>query len=762
MPQTNRRVMRRSRQVQCFRLCHNTPMTENANKHMSAYGVWKVCQVVDGLIASDSPARAICALAARRGSPNITAFERYAGIVLHDAGAPQLAELAPKLALFLVRADDRRLVTITCASPPTEALDLLANMEAAINRLGGIADALEACVAREQRENGYRIGISWAGTSFLLDNSKYDALYIEPPKLLASQEADLVFFNELDWRVVDHVARSAHREFQASVFMNTYQSVMGVWAADGSDWDIRTRMAASLEALSIPLSSTFSYDCDTQRQAVSVRFTVPGTGQFPRRMRNPAGTTLSDAVESGSVRAARTMYALRLSCLLAALCFGSGKHIEHAYVTAVDGGDGHVMASCSFDRSRYVHGTLTSIDSEELSGPSLRFDVAACASLLSADELRIASPDADDTQIEPVDDGMASQRIAPVADTRELPDGMRRLFHARLICDTDTRATFGRHDDVVEAAREDAASSPLAAISHLENIVSELEGRLCAPDDEADARALYCSNPYARVAVSLVDDHVTIGEQAQAFLDGDTEGLPEIDAPRYFRAPDALFHAYMGLSDLYERLGDTRGAEAQADRCLALAPTTAQAYYRKADILAQQQRYAEAANVLIEGLRHAISERDCALLYYHLALVFWNMGMKRESATIHVYASSLRGEFAEKSLAAVKNLRNHEDRQVIAFASPRAAARELKRLRIPVSPSDEAKMLVIRAAMGLTCTSAPEAAAPYAAALTRYFRDDPIIATTVTSIIKGTGEKGAREQKVAPSEDDRRSKCPHF
>jgi len=211
--------------------------------------------------------------------------------------------------------------------------------------------------------------------------------------------------------------------------------------------------------------------------------------------------------------------------------------------------------------------------------------------------------------------------------------------------------------------------------------------------------------------------------------------------PQFFRAPSALFHAHMGLSDLYQRMGDFAGAIAHADACIALAPTTASAYFRKADILAQQTRSAEAMNVLTAGLCCAISKRDCALLYYHLGLLLWCVGRKSDAAAVQVYTSSLQGEFAEKARAVVKSLRTRRSASVIVHASPLAAAREIARARIPLAPNEMARTLIARAAIGLSCANAPEAAAPYVAELTTYLPGDRIIATTSRSIIHGTCQR---------------------
>jgi len=334
---------------------------------------------------------------------------------------------------------------------------------------------------------------------------------------------------------------------------------------------------------------------------------------------------------------------------------------------------------------------------------------------------------------------LASSRRDPHEDTRALPEDLVRIFHAKRICDIDTRHFHGKGQQAIEDARLDSNESVLAAIASLEHTIAAMESACVPPGDDARARPLFCSNPLARAVVSLLDDELAVADEAQDYLRGiDAEYEPdESRLPSYFRAPDALFQAHVGLSDLYARLGDYRGAEAEANRCLALAPTTAQSYYLKANALAQQDRFAEAANTLVAGLRYAVSERDCALLYYHLALVLWKMGRRQEAVSVHVYTMSLAGEYAEKSAAVVRNLRSRKDMPVIVHASPLAATREMARARIPVAPSDETRSLVVQAAVGLSCANAPKAAAPYVSAMARYFRNDPVLADAARSIREG-------------------------
>lgn len=718
--------------------------SQSENTKLIVYEAHRVRQIVDSLLTSTTPVSAIGALISRAGSPVAAPFERYAGLVLRDAGANELAELPPSCTVLLSPPGEARLARLTTTSDLDDSQhNLLVCVEDALNRLCCIADSIEDA-ASVGMSAPLGIGICSLGSGFLGNSTGYRSALMQLPPIGRAEAPDMAYFNEIDWRVLDYTAATAHSVFQSSVLPNMHQAFMGASGPDGSDWDVRTRLARILETLELPLRYGYRFDVNVQSQAVSVAITLPSLASLPAQAPSESDRSLVKLADRRND--ARAVYGLRLCCLIAAAAFGSGRHLERAYVTAVRPDDAKPVIACAFSRKQFVYETLTAIDSRKLLDPSLRFDVEEVARLAAPDYLSLAPFDGDEHAVLP-DDGMAALRVEPHLDDRGLPHNMQQLFHAQRICDIDTQHYHGFGAEAVTEAQADSADSTIAAIANLEHIVAELEHDTVPPGDNADARPLYCTNPLARAVVTLLDDELDVGMQAEAFLHGEEDGATKSKSSvEYFRAPDALFHAHMGLSDLYERLGDVRGAEAEADRCIALAPTSAMSYFRKSDVLAQQGRFAEAANLLLAGLRCAASPRDCALLYYHLALILWNTDRKREAVAVHVYTASLAGEYAEKASRVVQSLRKRGDSPVIVYASPLAAAREMNRARIPVAPSDAARTLIVKATVGLSCANAPEACAPYAAAMATYFRDDRTIAATCRSLIHGV--------KMCRSSDD--------
>ena len=696
----------------------------------------KVRKVLDDLIGSASPLKSMETLVRRSNHPDTPEFERYAGLVFRDAGVYKLLSLAQPLSLHVIEPHDGKLARLVChGKPDSETKTLISALESALNRLIGISDALQdGFMPGTGAQEPERIGISILGSGYLPVHPGYRTAYVELPQFTPSTRATCAYYNEVDWRVIDNVASTGHTIFQNCILPNSSQSILGAWAPNGSDWDVRTRMASMLEGLELPFDMPYRYDCAIEENAACVRFTLPSLAALPQRAVDKSTNALT-VLEGERLEKANMVYAIRLACLIGAVCFGAGRTIGKAYVSACFE-TGNTALSCEFDRKEFVHNVLTLIDSGRLADQHMRFEPDSLAQMISCATLQFAHPWNGETHIElDADHLSAFERIDVFEDGRLLPKDMQTLFRAQRICDIDTTTYFGPNSGQIDEARLDSEESVMAAIVRLENVVDELEFDLHPPGDDANSRPLFCNNPYSRLMVSLLDDMASVSFEAEAYLHGsydDDAVAPK--APSYFRAPSALFHAHMGLSDLYERIGDLRGAESESDRCIELAPSTAQAHYRKAYLLAQQGKYEEASNVLLFALPFAISEKDCALLYYHLGLLFWNLGRKTDAAAIYVYTASLAGEFAEKAEKIVAGLKKRDDVGVIVHASPLAAAREMTRSRIPLSPSETGYSLLARATVGLSCANAPNAAAPYGHLLMRRFHSDNVIVAALRSL----------------------------
>ena len=736
-----------ARNTECENTGLNTAVgSELDNTQVNVRDLHAMRAEVNGLINSPAVRTKVSQAISRGRSPHATPFERYMSRTLADAGGDKLATHAAFNTVQIVPPGEGELARLVSARALNEDDEgVLECVQGAINRLCCLVDALEDSADLADTPSPHTITISGLGGAWKPNRPLYRSAHIPLPCIGVNEQPSIAYLNEVDWRSLDRVAVTCRAVFQSSMLPNMYQSILGAYAPPGSDWDVRTRLASVLGRLELPLACSSEFDCSIPDSRAMIQFSIPDENSFPHIACNTANGKLEDIEDK--LHDARMTYAMRLACLMAATGFGAGRHIDEVELEAR--ANGTCLLFAKFNRHDYVHKTLVAIEDGQLFNPAIRFDVARVAEILGASELSLHEAPRRSGGEGSLSLGRLSPngtRRAAHEDQRELPEALKNLFHARRVCDIDTRHYFGGRRAAIEYARLDSDESVLAAVASLEQTIADMEAITIPPDDDASSRPIYCSNPLSRAMVTLLDDELSIANEAERFLnglggadgfEGSSGETAPCDLPYYFRVPDALFQAHVGLSDLYLRLGDYRGAEAEADRCIALAPTTAQSYYLKASALAQQTRYAEAANTLVAALRIAVSERDCALLYYHLALVLWKLNRKQESISVHVYTMSLAGEYAEKSAAVVRNLRQRKNVSVIAHASPLAATREMTRARIPVAPSTEARTLVVQAAIGLSCANFPEAAAPYAAALTRYFRDDKIVNTAARSLQLG-------------------------
>ena len=704
---------------------------------MRSMEAYKVRTVLEGLVEAEKPGEALWNLATRADDESATAFERYAGAVLRDAGALDLAQGA-QTAIHLQRCADESLVRLFATRGPLAGESRkLQVLEDALNRLLGVGSALEHGVGSQiaaspespssRRRQKYAIH----GANYPLWSDPARGAHVHLPPLAPHEQPASAYFCEVDWRMLDGVAGIAHLCYQSTILANSNQVVFGVKGPHGSEWDVRTRLASSLHNLWVSLRMTYRFDCDLSRNVATVHFNLPPLDSFPTHVADLTDNTMKPV--GNRLGNARTAYALRLASLIASTCFGAGRSVDHAFVVGLDE-KGAAAVSCSFTRQQFVHETLPAIDTGRISAPELRFDPEGIVKMLPAGAADFAQAGRS-----PLPTGnLKNARIAPSEDERILPDDMQRLFHALRVCDIDVARYHGDSADAIDEARKDSKESTMAAVARLENVVDDLEARLAPPDMRPNARPLHCENALQRVAIALLDDELAIGAKAEAFLsfedDGDARGLPDV---YYYRSPSALYHAHIGLADLYRALGDDKGAEAHADRCIALGPTMPAGYALKAGVLSRGGKNAQAANVIMMGLKSMLADADRALLLFELAAVFRRMGRSSESEAMHICSANLKGIYAQRSLEVISSLESGVNAKAFAHANLAKAQEALDEVGIPLVSDRIQKALVARAALGLANAHAPQAAAPYIALLQEHFPTNRAITIACNSIRHG-------------------------
>lgn len=699
---------------------------------MQTWEAHKAQTVMESLLGADDVGAAMRALALRADDASAESFERYAGSALRSAGIVEATETGT-LDARIERIADGQLVRLL-ANPWIKDGKPLRAIEDTINRLLGVSSALTCGIGSHTPERGVskatlqREIYEIQGLDYPLWSNPLRGSHVILPPASLLQESPEAYFREIDWRMLDCVASIAHLCYQSTLLANSNQRVYGVKGPHSSEWDVRTRLASALGNLWTSLRTDTRFDCDLSRNAAAVRFAVPPISSFP----TAAGEGTTDGPAADLLQAARIVYCLRLAALIAATCFGSGRPVQHAFVVGLDE-RGRPLVSCAFERRQFVYETLLAIDAGKVSDPALRFYPAATQTVLASAraEYRLSGD-------KPLPSGaLAGCRMAPSEDERVLPDDMQRLFHAKRVCDIDVSGYWGGGADIIDEARDDSANIKIAAIARLEGLVDELEGTSAPPADQPGARPLFCETALQRAAVILLDEDLSIAADAEAFLSFEEDEPTTLPDVYYYRAPSALFHARRELAQLYRGIGDFTSMEAQADKLIALAPTMHVGYSLKSDVLANRGRHAEAANVIMDGLRAAADEADRGKLLFDLALLFKRLGRQQESDALLICAATLPGPHMAKALDYVKALSDGAPPQAFALANLTEAHAITESANVPPMTDRMRNTLIARAALGLTNAHAPLAAAPYIKLLRTSFPGNRAILSACDSIING-------------------------
>ena len=663
------------------------------------------------------------------------AFNRFAGRILAEAGAAEINEIPYCADLRVTKQPTTGLARIPFPAHATQdEQQLILAVEATINRALAVANMLVLASQRYAGGDEERvIPVSFGRTfsvSYLAEKRKRDREHQGTPAFERMNSHEPLtettlpdgLLNLLDWFTFDNIAIDTVATFQCATCPNELISILGTSAARASDWDTRSRFANILEHIAAPTRLRYQFDCDMESATAAVAFEVPPLAAFPAYEYQPESGNWKSIADKAE--AARTSYLIRMVGLLAGSCFGSGLPIEHAIVNVYSAGfDTAPVLSCRFERFEFTAQCMEEVRTGRLLDEKLRYDFATCLELVAPIEM--AADIAEGGALSPVarlDSATIGRRPDPWSDTRRLPANLARFFHAREARELDTVLYLGGNDTAswIDEAVTDSHDSKIAAIATLESLVDELEAKL--PKLSDNERLLYCEHPAARACVSLLDDRASVSAQAQAYLrtgEFNPERTTITSNVRYVRMPNALFNAYAGLADLYQRIRDFDAAEAMADRCITYGPTSATGYLRKADILAERRKFNQAINVLMESLHYLVLEADYAAVYQSLALIHWYTHREKTSIALYALLSYLHDEPAE---TAKKFIAKAKRTGVIANGRvpEEQAAKVVASAGIPLAPTEQARMCIARAAIELSNAGFYTAAAPYANYLSNF------------------------------------------
>ena len=442
-------------------------------------------------------------------------------------------------------------------------------------------------------------------------------------------------------------------------------------ASSTGEWIVRSLVCNACECLRTPFRVVFDLRADVRAGRVLVSLETPRPRCFAIFTRD------ADRQE-----ALARAYALRLAVLVARHAFDAREEVQTVVANCHEHGSDETILSLSLDRD--VTGRLHEVCRTTRVEDAFPTSKAIRASF----EDGWFSPVEPFAALEDPDFKPREALLLPELDPRETTPAIQRACGARRICELginenaariaawhEVRPNLGNTTEqavsALVAARDAASDITVveACTRCIQALVSgeaELDERGRLADLFVDGSAL--DRAVARAAALLDDDGHEEPEKALSLLEGalapiDDMGVyldDESSVYRYFGSvserihhnlvieeggreirlvPDAYFNAHSNASIALGMLGRTAEALAHADTCLRLAPTSTYATMRKVRLLESESRVYEAADLIIEALRHAVTPRDAAICHYRLAYMQWKLG--REDLAVACYQRSM-------------------------------------------------------------------------------------------------------------------------
>ena len=455
------------------------------------------------------------------------------------------------------------------------------------------------------------------------------------------------------------------------------------------EWVVRSTICNVAECLRVPFRVVYDLRANVENGLVVIEVELP----------RPACMAIFTSNRHERAALARA-YAFRLAVLFARHAFDASKKVKRVVI------NGHEHDSedtiLSVDATRDILASLikvakgSKIESAFPTDESIRASFEGTWFAPVEPFVALADPQATPAQA----------TVLPELDMREAPEAVVQACHAKRICD------LGINENAVRIAAWNDIRTKLGSTT--EQAVSALVAARNAAQDITVAEA--CN----RVVQALVDGKIDLDnlhDMASLFVDGSSldmavkraselldgpEGTEEPEkalrvlnaalAPfedmgvyldddtyvyRYFGSvaerihhnavideggreirlvPDAYFNAHsyasiaLGLLDRYEE------ALVHADICIRLAPTSTFATMRKVRILEAQSRVYEAADLIIECLRHAVTPRDAAISHYRLAYMEWKLGREDVAAACYQRSMNWDTEMASQAREELNDL----------------------------------------------------------------------------------------------------------
>lgn len=516
--------------------------------------------------ASASLPDAIDALLYRiESNQNPCGLELYAKRLMGEVDLPCLRTCSVKTTLTLARIERTRsfFINFERSGLSRHEVETVLSVETVLNRLSRVLDRMGAGMA---------------------------------PASISPSEEDC---SRTDRRIFDEMTGQVAQLLKQLSEPNPWAKPGTVQCMPGGEWDVRTRFARLAEGINIVTRLDYRFDVDVSRGAMRVQFMQPPCAAMPRSFYDEHAGKWAEYDENG-IRELRAELLSRVVLTLAAACFVAGLNIERCLVQVDPLPEDEQSEKMSpvriyeFMRSAYMakwREAAKQLEVKPFEGSPCR--EALEDSIYAGEE---AWPAADE------------RKVAPVDDTRVLPESLRSLLLADAAAELEVmEAPDDPHVKRVVELRALTHTDPVAAAEGFAKLVDELEAA-CALKELAatgPVESQFCENYLARLVLPLTEEDSDI---------------------RVLRVPDALYFAQYELCNLYTQAGDLEALLPQARKLYDMAKSSMQAHFSLINVLAQLERFEEVVEVGKHAARLAHDRASIGYLFYRIAFAYWNLG----------------------------------------------------------------------------------------------------------------------------------------
>lgn len=448
------------------------------------------------------------------------------------------------------------------------------------------------------------------------------------------------------------------------------------------EWVVRSSVSNAAECLRTPFRVVHQVRSNVAEGLVVIGVEAP-------RPRCMAIFTASANRQSALARA----YAFRLATMLASHAFAASNKVKRVVVNCYEHESSETLVSLDIDRS--ILKTMCDVASGTAIEKGFPTDNRIRATFEGGwfapvePFVSLDSPEAmpaGATTFPELDDRPATEAIAQTCNAKRISDLGINENAIRISAWHEVRNQLGSSTEqavsALKAAR-DAATDITVAEACNRTMQALIEGKADHEDLQSLATLFIDGSALDRAverAQALLDDSdghedpegaVKVLEAALAPIDDMGVYLDdETYVYRYFGSvserihhnatideggrqiklvPDSYFNAHSNASIALGMLERNEEALAHANVCLRLAPTSTYATMRKVRILEAESRIYEAADLIIEALRHAVTPRDAAICHYRLAYMQWKLGREDLAAACYVRAMNWDTEMASQA-----------------------------------------------------------------------------------------------------------------